>query len=888
MTSTSPPDMPIAYDPSTVEDLIYKMWMDNGYFAPAIDLSKKPFVVIMPPPNVTGELHVGHALTAAIEDILVRWHRMRGEPTLWLPGKDHAGIATQVVVERELAKEGTSRRKLGRQKFEERMWEVVQRYGNTIDDQHKRLGASCDWSRLQFTLDPEPSKAVRTTFVNLYNKDLIYRGERIINWCVRCGTALSDLEVEHEEVDGTLYYVKYFLSNRKKAITIATTRPETMFGDTAVAVNLNDPRYRDLIDGEAILPIVGRRLPIIGDDAIDPDFGTGALKVTPGHDPVDFEIGQRHGLAILTAIGDDGVMTAEAGPFQGLERSQARKEIVAQLEHDGTLARTEVYRHSIGHCQRCHTIVEPLVSKQWFVKIKPLAAPAIRAVTEGKIKIVPQRFARVYTNWMENIRDWCISRQLWWGHRIPVWHCDNCEVLTVSVEDPTHCTQCGSSSITQDPDVLDTWFSSGLWTHSTLGWPDNTADLDYFYPTSVMETGYDILFFWVARMIMMGIENVGVPPFHTVFLHGLVRDAEGAKMSKTRRNVLDPLKLIDMYGTDALRFALTTGTAPGNDLRLSKDKLESSRNFANKLWNASRFVLSSLNKTGSLHGWHHLPKLTHREDQWIVSRLNRVMDQVNRYLERFEIGEAQREIYEFLWSEFCDWYIELAKVRLREGLEPSPTLVLIHVLEATLRMLHPFMPFITEEVWQKLNSRIPREGNLPKSIMIAPYPRADQSCFDPQAEKSMQHIIKISGRIRNIRAEYKVNPSDQVRVSIAAPIDSALRVLKSERKSMENLTRSSIAVSNKLPNEIPGTIKFVQNDVIVAVHLSIDLRTERERLTRELKESSDNLKRVETLLSNIDFIAKAPDKVVENERERAANLRERSNRLHEILSQFPD
>ena len=880
--------MPIAYNPSTVENLIYKMWMDNGYFAPAIDPSKKPFVIIMPPPNVTGELHVGHALTAAIEDILVRWHRMRGEPTLWLPGKDHAGIATQVVVERQLSEEGTSRRKLGRQKFEERMWEAVQQYGSTIDDQHKRLGASCDWSRLQFTLDPGPSKAVRTTFVNLYNKNLIYRGERIINWCVRCGTALSDLEVEHEEVDGTLYYVKYAISNSDKTITIATTRPETMFGDTAVAVNPNDPRYRDFIDSEAILPIVGRQLHIIGDDAIDPDFGTGALKVTPGHDPVDFEIGQRHGLAILTAIGDDGVMTAEAGPFQGLERSQARKQIVAQLEHNGTLVQTKIYRHSIGHCQRCHTVVEPLVSKQWFVKIQPLAAPAIRAVTEGSIKIIPQRFARVYTNWMENIRDWCISRQLWWGHRIPVWYCANCEALTVSVEDPTCCTQCGYPSITQDPDVLDTWFSSSLWTHSTLGWPDNTADLDYFYPTSVMETGYDILFFWVARMIMMGIENVGAPPFHTVFLHGLVRDSEGAKMSKTRRNVLDPLKLIDLYGTDALRFALTTGTAPGNDLRLSEDKLESSRNFANKLWNASRFVLSSLNKTGNLHGWNHLPELTHREDQWIVSRLNRVMDQVNRYLERFEIGEAQREIYEFLRSEFCDWYIELAKVRLREDLEPSPTLVLIHVLEATLRMLHPFMPFITEEVWQKLNSRIPREGNLAKSIMITPYPRADQSCFDPRAEKSMEHIIEIAGRIRNIRAEYKVNPSDQVQVSIAAPVDNALQVLKSERKSMENLTRSSIALSNKLPDEIPGTIKFVHNDVIVAVHLSIDLRTERERLTRELKESSANLKRVETLLSNIDFIAKAPDKVVENERGRAANLRERSNRLQEILSQFPD
>ena len=888
MTS-SQKGMPRVYSPADVEGPIYRFWMEKGYFTPSTNPDKKPFVIIMPPPNVTGELHLGHALTASIEDILARWHRMQGEPTLWLPGKDHAGIATQVVVERQLAEEGTSRQELGRERFVERVWQWVRQYGSTIDEQHKRLGTSCDWSRLRFTLDPGPSKAVRTTFVDLYNKGFIYRGERIINWCIRCSTALSDLEVEHRETEGRLYYVKYPLADGERSITVATTRPETMLGDTAVAVHPGDPRYQGLIGHEAILPILGHRLPIVGDDAIDPEFGTGALKVTPGHDPTDFDIGQRHGLPVVTAIGQDGAMTAKAGPFQGQERYQAREGVVKRLEQEGLLEKTEPYHHSVGHCQRCHTVVEPLVSRQWFVKIQPLAQPAIEAVEQGRIKIVPERFARVYINWMENIRDWCISRQLWWGHRIPVWYCGSCDGLTVLVEDPVRCQHCGSDSVTQDPDVLDTWLSSGLWTHSTLGWPDETEDLAYFYPTSVMETGYDILFFWVARMIMLGIENMGQPPFHTVFLHGLVRDAEGVKMSKTRGNVLDPLALIEMYGTDALRFALTTGTAPGNDLRLSEGKLEASRNFANKLWNASRFVLGSLKGAANLQDWPDLHALSHREDRWIVSRLNRVVRQVNQYLERFETGEAQREVYDFLWSEFCDWYIELAKVRLRAGQEPSPLPVLAHVLEKTLRLLHPFMPFITEEVWQRLTGLLPRGDHLSDSIMVSPYPGVDEGRLDPQAEGEVEQLIALVRAVRNVRAKLRVDASRQ----IDAVVDPKgfKDLVQDEGQAIQALARIGSLALVEAMEGVPknDVVTVVADQMLVSLPLGdvLDMAAERDRLGRELKESLDNLERVEALLSRADFAAKAPEEVVERERERAASLRERSERLRQVLAQLP-
>ncbi|MBM3133307.1 MAG: valine--tRNA ligase, partial [Chloroflexi bacterium] len=727
-------EIPKAYEPKEVEVRWYRFWMENGYFIPKIEPGKKPFVIIMPPPNVTGELHVGHALTATIEDTLTRWHRMKGDPALWLPGVDHASIATQYIVQRDLAKEGLDRQSLGREKFLERVWEWVGRCRGTITEQHKRLGVSCDWSREAFTMDPGPARAVRSTFVNLYRKGLIYRGERLTNWCPACATVLSDLEVDHREIQGNLYHIRYRLAGSKdEFVIVATTRPETLLGDTAVAVNPNDPRYAHLIGKKVILPAIGREIPIIGDEAVDTSFGTGALKVTPAHDPVDFEIAERHGLPHVNVMNLNATLNENAGPYRGMERFACRKKLVADLERDGLLVKIEPYTHMVGHCYRCRTMVEPLITKQWFVKIAPLAGPAIDAVTDGRIEIIPSHFTKTYLNWMENIRDWCISRQLWWGHRIPVWYCTGCHELTVAVTDPTCCAHCGSEKIEQDPDVLDTWFSSGLWPHSTLGWPDETEDFKYFYPTSVMETGYDILFFWVARMIMMGIENTGRVPFEKVYLHGLIRDEHGEKMSKSKGNVMDPLVMIDQYGTDALRLALTVGNTPGNDMRLSSQKLEGARNFSNKLWNTSRFILG--NVEGKLPDMGQ-PLQMPVEDRWITSRLNRLIADVTQLLETFMLGEALGKIHDFVWGEFCDWYIELAKIRLRDPKAPPPTPVLVNTLETTLRLLHPFMPFITEEIWQRLAGHLPEERR-PASLMIARYPTADESAIDLAAEREM-------------------------------------------------------------------------------------------------------------------------------------------------------
>ena len=882
-------EMPRAYNPNEVEEPLYRSWMEKGYFTPDVDHSKKPFVVIMPLPNVTGDLHLGHALTMSLQDILTRWHRMLGEAALWLPGKDHAGIATQVVVERQLASEGKSRQEMGREKFLERMWDWVGLYGGNIEEQLKRMGASCDWSRLVFTLDPGPSRAVRTAFVDLYEKGLIYRGERIINWCIRCSTALSDLEVEYEEEDGSLFYVKYPLEDGDGSITVATTRPETMFGDTGVAVHPEDPRYQSMLGQNVILPLANRPIPVVGDEAIEREFGTGVLKVTPGHDIVDFEIGQRHDLPIVMSVDDKGLLTEAAGQFQGQERFEGRRNTAEELERQGYLVKTEPLRHSIGHCQRCATVVEPFVSKQWFIRIEPLATPAMDAVKDGKVRIVPERFSRVYLNWMENIRDWCISRQLWWGHRIPVWYCDGCDELTVSVEDATNCRHCGSQKITQDPDVLDTWFSSGLWTHSTLGWPDESEALDFFYPSQVMVTGYDILFFWVARMIMMGIENMDEPPFETVFLHGLVRDAEGRKMSKTTGNVLDPLELTETYGTDALRFALTTGAAPGNDLRLSTDKLESSRNFANKLWNASRFVIGSLEDADSAQGWHKLSDASHREDRWILSRLNRVVESTRHYLERFEIGEAQREVYDFLWNEFCDWYIEFAKIRMRDDAEPSPLPTLAHVLEKTLRLLHPFMPFVTEEVWQRLTRQLPEEGVLAESIMIAPYPEAEAARFDEKAEAEVSQIITLVRSIRNVRAQLRINPREELQATV--DLQGHDYLVGDEAEAVKGLARlrGLSGSSDAEASHDGGVVTVVAGEVVVALPLGevTDLAEERRRLEEERDDASKHLKRVDSLLARPQFRAKAPEHVVEREKERSQGLRERLKRLEEVLAQLP-
>ncbi len=891
--------MPSAYNAADVEQRIYQDWQNKGYFNAKIVEGQEPYVIIMPPPNVTGELHLGHALEKAIEDALVRWRRMSGVPTLWLPGTDHAGIATQWAVERQLATEGTSRHDLGREKFLERVWDHVGKTGGIIHEQSRRLGISADWDRLTFTLDPGPSKAVRTTFVNLYKKGRIYRHERIINWCTRCATALSDLEVDYQDVDGNLYHIRYPLEDDPKSfITVATTRPETMLGDTGVAVHPEDDRYSNLVGKNVVLPIMDRPIPVVGDEAIDREFGTGALKVTPAHDPIDFEIGERHGLEVFNVIGLDGNLTAAAGKYAGVDRNDARVKVVEELDRLGLLDKVEELRHSVGHCQRCSSVVEPLVSLQWFVNLggheeaDSIAGKAHAAVANGDIKVVPERFTRVYLNWLENIRDWCISRQLWWGHRIPVWYCSACEHMTVMVEDPDKCESCGSAEIEQDGDVLDTWFSSGLWPHSTLGWPEQTADLKYFYPTSVLETGYDILFFWVARMIMLGIENTGQVPFKTVFLHGLIRDATGAKMSKTRGNTLDPLELIERFGTDALRFALTTGTAPGNDLRFGENRLEAARNFANKVWNASRFVISGLGEKSDLEGWHDFPpgeNPEHREDRWIVSRLDRVTVEVNESLRNFELGDAQQKLYDFFWNDYCDWYIEMAKLRLRSGEGRSPSRTLVHVLERTLRLLHPFMPFITEEIWQNLRSKLPGEGSSVESIMIAEYPTADEPRSDAQAEEEIGLVMQAIRAVRNTRAQLRI-PAGQ-RLEAQFEVNGMHGPIEEEAEVIRVLSRVDplhIVADGSFGNDLLKSVTLVVNPLIIHLPLEgvVDLSAEAERLRTELDECVQNMNRVENLVSNPNFLQKAKPEVVETEQARLQDLKERQQHLNEILEQL--
>ena len=896
MTSNASPKIPSAYDAATVERRIYENWLNKGYFTPTIDPDKPPFTLIMPPPNVTGELHLGHALEKALEDALVRWRRMMGDPTLWLPGTDHAGIATQWAVEQQLAAQGQDRHELGREAFVELVWDHVRKYGGIIHEQSRRLGVSADWSRHKFTLDPGPSKAVRTTFVNLYNKGLIYRHERIINWCPRCATALSDLEVNYQEQEGALYYIRYPLEHDSGSnITVATTRPETMLGDTGVAVHPDDPRYRHIVGSRAVLPIVGRSIPVVGDTAITAEFGTGALKVTPAHDMVDFEIGQRHELPIVTVIGLDGNMAEAAGKYQGVERFQARQEIAAELDALGLLEKVEDYQHSVGHCQRCDSVVEPLISLQWFVNLgkhdqpESVAGRAHAAVARGDIRIVPDRFTRVYLNWLENIRDWCISRQLWWGHRIPVWCCDDCGHLTVTVEDAASCAACQSTNLEQDPDVLDTWFSSGLWPHSTMGWPEDAEDLSYFYPTSVLETGYDILFFWVARMIMLGIENTGQPPFRTVLMHGMVRDAAGAKMSKTRGNTLDPLQLLDRYGTDALRFALTTGTAPGNDLRLTEGRLESARNFANKIWNAGRFVLSSLEGKPGLEGWYDPATPEHREDRWILGCLDRLTADVNLALENFEFGEAQQKLYDFIWNDFCDWYIEMAKVRVRSGAGPSPLPVLAHVLERTLRLLHPFMPFITEEIWSLLLPRLPQEGGFPESIMVSSYPQPHGGRQDQQAEEEISLVMQTIRAVRNTRAQLRIPAKQSLEAVVQT--NGLQRAIEEEAELIRTLSRIEplhIQSADSSPGGASKGVTLVVNPMVVRLPLEgvVDLSAEAARLRQEMEDCLSNLERVSALVANPNFRAKARPEVVETEQERLRTLEERKQRLGEILLQI--
>jgi len=881
------------YDPKTTEERLYKFWESKGYFTPQVDWERRPFVISMPPSNITGELHIGHALTMTIQDIMIRWHRMRGEPTLWLPGNDHASIATHNVIERGLGKRELddllreigypvpsdsrplARHDLGREWFVKLGWAWKERYGGYINQQLRRLGASCDWTRERFTMDEGLSRAVKTTFVRLYEKGLIYRGKYLVNWCPRCGTAISDLEVEHEEERGKLYWVRYPLAVRKGSrgeggyIEVATTRPETILGDTAVAVNPDDERYKGLVGKMAILPLLGRRIPIIADRAVDMEFGTGAVKVTPGHDPNDYEIGQHHNLPIVNAMNPDGTMSEEAGPYTGLDRYEARERLLADLEKEGLLIKVEDHLHAPGRCQRCHIMIEPLISEQWFIKIKPLAERALDVVRKGRIEIIPERFTKVYYNWLENIRDWCISRQLWWGHRIPVWYCNDCQEVIASTDEPRQCTSCKGANLRQDPDILDTWFSSALWPFSTLGWPDDTEDLRYFYPTTVMETAYDILFFWVARMIMMGLECGGDIPFHIVYLHGLVRDEHGEKMSRSKGNVIDPLEVMGEYGTDALRFTLMTGSTPGNDMRLSMQQVEASRNFANKIWNAARFVTSNLSEEYDLPEGDPWERDLTPPDRWILSRHNRLIGEVNRLMEGYQFGEAGRQIYEFLWGEYCDWYIEASKVALYgddERAKERTRHVLVYVLERTLRLLHPFMPFVTEEIWQHL----PHEG---ESIMVAPWPEAGP--VDEEVEQAQQKIWDLVRAIRNRKAEERWPARDKP--SAWAPPGPHVDLLKPQKNIIELLAGVQPFVVG-IESSFPGN-PIISGEIPVYVVMTVRPEREERRLTKQLQEVEQEIARSERLLSNENFVKKAPREIVEREREKLANRKRERDRI---------
>ncbi|MFC1952033.1 valine--tRNA ligase [Chloroflexota bacterium] len=876
--------MPKAYEPGKVESKWYQFWLEKGYFRAEIDPKRKPFVVIMPLPNVTGGLHIGHVMFITPEDIMTRWHRMKGDSALWLPGIDHAGIAAQVVVERMLAEEGIDRHQLGREKFVERMYQWAQECRKTITEQHQRLGASCDWSRECFTLDKGPSRTVRTAFVRLYEKGLIYRGERIINWCPRCATALSDLEVEHKDLGGSLWHVRYHLADSDDFITVATTRPETILGDTAVAVNPKDKRFKNMIGKKVILPAVNREIPVIVDEAVDPTFGTGAVKITPAHDPVDFEVAQRQGLPLINIMNPDATMNDNAGPYAGMDRFACRDTILADLEKDGLLVKVEPYSHSVGHCMRCRTVIEPAASKQWFVKTESLAKPAVDAVVGGRITIIPERFTKVYLNWMENIRDWCISRQLWWGHQIPVWYCQDCGDLTVTIEEAKACSHCGSANIIQDPDVLDTWFSSALWTHSTLGWPDDTEEMRYFYPTTVMETGYDILFFWVARMIMMGLEDTGDVPFRTVYLHGLLRDEKGEKMSKVRGNVLDPLGILEKYGTDALRFALSTGTSPGNDVKLTMSRLETGRNFANKLWNATRFVVRSIEpeRTEVKIQWSLLPV----EDRWILSRLNRSIANITSLMDDFQFGEALRQIYDFLWGEYCDWYIEIAKIRLHPDVKDtettSPIPVLVHVLETSLRLLHPYMPFITEELWQNLKQQLPSDWQETDSIMVTAYPVADEATIDPEAERIVESVIEIIHSIRNARAQYKVESSQWIEAQIYAgkfksTITPYSQVIEALARAKSVTFLDSRQGGQSSANALVLVLK--ESEVVIPMESMVNLEAERERIRKEIETTQAEVARLEARLNDRVFLTRAPPTIVNKERDKLALGRDKLERL---------
>ena len=873
-------NIPKVYDPKTFEKKWYAYWEKNRLFHAEVEPQKTPYSIVIPPPNVTGQLHMGHAMDNTLQDILIRWRRMQGYNTLWMPGCDHAGIATQAKVEETLREEGLTRYDLGREKFLERVWAWKEKFGNRIMSQLRSLGSSCDWERERFTMDEGCSRAVREVFVSLYEEGLIYQGTRITNWCPRCHTALSDIEVEHETEAGHLWHLRYRFADSDDYVEIATTRPETMFGDTGVAVHPEDVRYREMVGRTLILPIANRQIPLFADEYVDPTFGTGAVKVTPAHDPNDFDMGKRHGLEQIKVIENDGTMGEGAGRYAGMDRYACRKELVKELAALGVLVGTEEHEHAVGHCSRCHTTVEPLVSKQWFVKMASLAKPAIEVVREGRIRFVPERFTKIYENWLENIRDWCISRQLWWGHRIPAWYCDDCGKVSVSRTDLTACPACGSSHLHQDEDVLDTWFSSALWPFETMGWPEKTPELQQFYPTRTLVTGYDIIFFWVARMVMMGLKFGGDIPFHHVFIHGLVRDSQGRKMSKSLGNGIDPVEVIDKYGADTLRFMLVTGNTPGNDMRFYWARVEAARNFANKLWNASRFMLMNL------QGFDRsfVPKAEDYTlaDRWILSRYARTSAVVTENLEKFELGEAARAIYEFIWGEFCDWYIELVKPRLyaEEGdSRRTAQYVLGYVLERTLRLLHPFMPFITEEIWQ----HIPHEG---KSIMTAPWPTGEETWLDKENEASMAAIMEVIKAIRNMRAEVNAAPgkkseailhfSDAAQQAVFTANDGYLHAL-AEADPVTILSPTAERPENAMTAAAEGV------EIYLPLKGLIDMEKETARLSKELDGLTKEIARTEGKLANEKFVTKAPVAVVAKEREKLQDYEEKKRVVEERL-----
>ena len=868
-------ELPKTYDPKSVEDKLYKFWVDSGFFHAEVNPDKKPYTIVIPPPNVTGQLHMGHAFDETLQDILIRTKRMQGYEALWMPGTDHAGIATQIKVEENLRKEeGLTRYDLGREEFLKRVWAWKDKFGSRIISQLKKLGTSCDWDRERFTMDEGCSKAVREVFVNLYNKGLIYKGHRIINWCPHCATALSDAEVEYETQPGKLWHIRYPLADGSGDLVVATTRPETFMGDTGVAVNPNDERYKHLIGKTCILPIMNREIPIFGDEYVDMEFGTGCVKVTPCHDPNDFEMGQRHDLEQILVFNEDATVNANGGKYEGMDRYECRKAVVKDLEEGGWLVKIEDHEHNVGTCYRCGTTVEPMTSAQWFVKMAPLAKPAMDVVHEGKTKFVPDRFSKTYLRWMENVHDWCISRQLWWGHRIPAFYCDDCGEMTVSKTDVCTCPKCGGTHIHQEEDVLDTWFSSALWPFSTLGWPDKTKELEYFYPTSTLVTGYDIIFFWVARMIFSGVEHMGETPFETVYIHGLVRDAQGRKMSKSLGNGIDPLEVIDQYGADALRFTLATGNSPGNDMRFSDERVQASRNFCNKIWNASRFI--QMNLTIDKDKAVELPADLTIEDKWILSKFNTLVADVTRNIDQYELGLAAAKLNDFIWENFCDWYIEIAKTRLQTG-DENVQKVLCYVLSGAMQLLHPFMPFITETIWQAL----PHEG---PSVMVSAWPEYKDELHFAAEEAQMESLMDAVRAIRNRRAEMNVPPSKKAKVLI---LTEKKDTFSAGAGFFPKLAYASeIELIDAVPADAAKMASVVTGDAQIYMPMGdlIDFEAERARLGKEKSKVEADIDFVMKKLNNPKFVDKAPEKVVAAEREKAEKLREHLAKLEESIA----